>query len=355
MELCYGTRSFPQSIDLPGAWHGNQFSDESGYVYHLSIEEVKEIENALFHFKALGLDGDLICRQNFPLPTVSVNLDRIRLDIHEGKGFGLVRGLNYSDYSAEDLTMMYLGIQSYVANLRGRQDKTGNMLVHVIADKSSELSSQHHRHSTSEITFHNEESGDIVSWLTRSTAASGGRCIIASGYAVYNILNRHYPASIRQLSQPKWVFANQEGYPRPIFFYHRNRIMLNFGRVPLVGNAIHPRPAHLPRISMKQLKALEDIERAARKVQLEIETQPGDIHFINNLFILHKRDSFRDGDGVGERRHLVRMRLRDDELGWNLPESLKKEWEDAFGAGLDKLWHVDPMPEGYFPLRSYPN
>ncbi|EGU72953.1 hypothetical protein FOXB_16541 [Fusarium oxysporum f. sp. conglutinans Fo5176] len=340
MESCYGTRSFPQLIDLPGAWHGNQFSDESEYVYNLSSHEVEEIENALCHFKALGLDGGLICRQNFPLPTVGKSLDLIRLDVHEGKGFGLVRGINPLDYSAEDLTMMYLGVQSYIANLRGRQDEKGNMLVHVVADNSSNLSSQHHRHSTSEITFHNEESGDIVSWLTRSTAASGGRCIIASGYAVYNILNRHHPASIRQLSQPKWVFA---------------KIMLNFGRVPLIGNAIHPRPAHLPRISMKQFEALEDIERAARKVQLEIETKPGDIHFINNLFILHKRDSFKNGYGVGEKRHLVRMRLRDDGLGWNLPESLRKEWADAFGAGLDKLWHVDPMPEGYFPLRSYPN
>ncbi|KAG4269225.1 hypothetical protein FPRO04_12100 [Fusarium proliferatum] len=285
MELCYGTRSFPQSIDLPGAWQGNQFSDESEY----------QAESDLV---GLELDGDLICRQNFPLPTVGIKLELMRLNVYEGKGFGLVRGLNPLSYSTEDLTMMYLGIQSYIANRRGRQDEKGNMLVHIVADNSSPISSQHHRHSTSEITFHNEESGDIVSWLTRSTAASGGRCIIASGYAVYNILNRHHPASIHQLSQPKWVFANQEGYPRPIFFHHRNRIMINFGRVPLIGNAIHPRPAHLPRISMKQLKALEDIERAAKKVQLEIETKPGDIHFINNLFVLHKRDSFKNGDGL---------------------------------------------------------
>ncbi|KAI1023919.1 hypothetical protein LB504_005115 [Fusarium proliferatum] len=355
MELCYGTRSFPESINLPGAWHGNQFPGESEYVYHLNSQEVKEIENALLSFKALGLDGDLICRLNFPLPTVGRSLDRIRLDVHEGKGFGLVRGLNPLDYSAEDLTMIYLGVQSYIANLRGRQDKEGNMLVHIVADRSSETSRQHHRHSTSEITFHNEESGDIVSWLTRSTAASGGRCIIASGYEIYNILNRQQPASVCQLSQPKWVFANQEGYPRPILFHHRSRIMLNFGRVPLIGNAIHPRPAHLPRVSMKQLKALEDVERAATKAQLEIETKPGDIHFINNLFILHKRDGFKNGDGVGGKRHLVRMRLRDDELGWNLPESLRKEWADAFTPDSDNLWHIDPMPEGYFPLRTYPN
>ncbi|KAG6079427.1 hypothetical protein E4U16_001048 [Claviceps sp. LM84 group G4] len=46
----------------------------------------------------------------------------------------------------------------------------------------------HHRHSTSPITFHNEETGDVVSWLTRSMAAAGGKCIIASSYAIYNAL-----------------------------------------------------------------------------------------------------------------------------------------------------------------------
>lgn len=51
MELCYGTRSFPQLIDLPGAWQGNQFSDESEYVYHLNSSEIDEVKNALLYFK----------------------------------------------------------------------------------------------------------------------------------------------------------------------------------------------------------------------------------------------------------------------------------------------------------------
>lgn len=52
----------------------------------------------------------------------------MRLNVYEGKGFGLVRGLNPLSYFTEDLTMMYLGIQSYIANRRGRQDEKGNML-----------------------------------------------------------------------------------------------------------------------------------------------------------------------------------------------------------------------------------
>lgn len=49
-------------------------------------------------------------------------------EVHEGRGFGVVRGLNPAKYSVEDLTIMYLGIQAHVADQRGRQDSKGNML-----------------------------------------------------------------------------------------------------------------------------------------------------------------------------------------------------------------------------------
>jgi hypothetical protein len=56
-------------------------------------------------------------------------------------------------------------------------------------------------------TFHNEEAGDVVSWLTRNTAASGGRCIIASSYTVYNILAAIRPDVLKTLSRADWPFA----------------------------------------------------------------------------------------------------------------------------------------------------
>lgn len=40
----------------------------------------------------------------------------------------MVRGIDPSTYSVEDLTLVYLGVQSYIAEQRGRQDKRGNML-----------------------------------------------------------------------------------------------------------------------------------------------------------------------------------------------------------------------------------
>ncbi|ODA79568.1 hypothetical protein RJ55_05162 [Drechmeria coniospora] len=271
---------------------------------------------------ALGLDGDLISPQNFPLPSLGPRLKQLRVELHEGKGFGLIRGLDAQKYSVEDLTMLHLGVQSYIANRHGRQDKKGNMLVHIVADNSSMEKAHHHRHSNAPITFHSEEAGDIISWLTRSTAAKGGR--------------------------PRFRC-------RPVIFYDGERLITNFGRAALLGSASHARPERLPRLTDSQMEALNAIESISQHTQLEIPTQAGDMHFVNNLAILHRREGFVDGEVQNERRHLVRMRLRDDEMGWRIPDDLKEEWSRTFDPRLTKVWHLEPMPDGFFPLRTFPN
>ncbi|KAM0564301.1 hypothetical protein ACHAPJ_000511 [Fusarium lateritium] len=306
---------WPKVLAESMAWTGGQFTDESDYIHTLSESDLHEAENALRVFKALGLDGDCVSRDNFPLPTLGPRLDRIRWDVHDGKGFGVIRGLDPQKYSVEDLTVLYLGIQSYIASRHGRQDRKGNMLVHIVADNSSKLKAGHHRHSTAPI-----EAGDIVSWLTRSTAASGGKCIIASAYTVYNVLAASHPDMIRTLSRSDWPFA-----------------------------------INLPIVTTRQIEALDAVESIAKAAQLEISTQAGDIHFINNLTILHRREGFVNGEAAQERRHLVRMRLRDDELGWKLPTDLRHEWSAAFNEEAPKIWHIEPMPDGFFPLRSQAN
>ena len=76
----------------------------------------------------LELDGDLVNPETFPLPTIGRRLEALSRDVHHGKGFGLVRGIKPSSYCVEDLTLIFLGVQSYIADKVGRQDKRGNML-----------------------------------------------------------------------------------------------------------------------------------------------------------------------------------------------------------------------------------
>ncbi|KAI0175654.1 Clavaminate synthase-like protein [Hypoxylon sp. FL1284] len=338
------------------AWTGQDFDDDKPHIVHnLNKSQLSEICNAKDHFRSLELDGDLVNRSNFPLPTLGPILDSLSDDIYNGRGLSVIRGINPGDYSIEDLTIIWLGIQAYIADQRGCQDHRGNMLVHIVADSSSKVKLGHHRHSTSAISFHNEEAGDVVAWLTRSTAAAGGKCIVASAYAIYNILAAHRPDIIRTLARSDWPFALPRFQCRPLLFWHDSRLVMNFGRTPLLGNAVHPRPDHLPKLNDRQREALDVVEAIAQAVQLEVKTQPGDMHFINNLAILHRREGFVDGESSEQKRHLVRMRLRSTRLGWEIPDSLKQEWHDAFDKDTCQTWHLEPMPGDVFPLRKYTN
>jgi hypothetical protein len=130
---------------------------------------------------------------------------------------------------------------------------------------------------------------------------------------------------------------------------------MNFGRAALLGNEAHPRAQHLPSLTAQQIDALDAIEAVAQATQLEIQTKAGDMHFINNLAILHRREAFANGQAPTEKRHLVRMRLRSTENGWPIPRELQAEWDDAFGNTGVKHWHVEPMPAYFFPMRLHPN
>ncbi|KAK0631853.1 hypothetical protein B0T14DRAFT_13483 [Immersiella caudata] len=346
---------FPSELRAEMAWSGPHFRDPSGYTIVVNDAEKAELRAAVEHYKSLGQDGDLVDPKSFPLPNLGPKLFAMRHDVHNGKGFGVIRGLDPASFVVEDLNLVWLGVQSYIAEQRGCQDRRGNMLVHIVADNSTKQAAEHHRHSTKPITFHNEESGDVVSWLTRSTAASGGKCIISSAYTVYNVLAATRPDVVRTLARSDWPFALPRFQCRPVIFYQNSRLIMNFGRAALLGNDAHPRPSHLPTLNYRQIEALDAIETIARATELEIQTQAGDMHFINNLAILHRREGFVNGDSPSEKRHLVRMRLRSSELGWTIPDALRRSWDEAFNRNGSKHWHLEPMPSFFFPLRRHPN
>lgn len=76
----------------------------------------------------LGLDGTKIHKNNFILPILGNKLAAISNDIHNGRGFAVLRGLDPNKFTVEDLTMIYMGLSTYMGNQIGRQDKAGNCI-----------------------------------------------------------------------------------------------------------------------------------------------------------------------------------------------------------------------------------
>jgi hypothetical protein len=77
---------------------------------------------------ALELDGDLVTQETFPLPILQHVLRVLCNEVHNGKGFFVLRGLDHDQYSVEDSMVIFLGIQAYIAEQRARQDDNGNMI-----------------------------------------------------------------------------------------------------------------------------------------------------------------------------------------------------------------------------------
>jgi len=81
----------------------------------------------LFTDRIGRLDLEDVTRHTFPLPRLKYKLESIAETLHNGMGFTVLRGLDPRKYSRFDNAIIYLGVTSYIAEIRACQDTSGNM------------------------------------------------------------------------------------------------------------------------------------------------------------------------------------------------------------------------------------
>jgi hypothetical protein len=78
-----------------------------------------------------GMKLDKLSKETFLLPQLGPRLQTLAQEVHNGRGFFVLQGLNSSHYSDWENVVIYVGISSYIGNRPGRQDEYGNMLLHL--------------------------------------------------------------------------------------------------------------------------------------------------------------------------------------------------------------------------------
>ncbi|KAF2189593.1 Clavaminate synthase-like protein, partial [Zopfia rhizophila CBS 207.26] len=298
---------------------------------------------------AIGLNGDEVKCHNFPLPRLRHYLHDRAVDIHEGRGFFVLRGMRPQDFSAADNLVIFLGIASYIAQRFGKQDPEGNMLSHIIDTKKSSVPREQRRgiHSNTQIDFHNEIVSDILGLQIRQTSKHGGELLLSPAWSMYNDLALHRPDVLRLLSEPVWPAQIPLASPsvlRSLLFSSGGKIILNMDRGPMDSTSGDPKLGTKP-LSTAQLEALNAVDTFTRKHYIEIRPQAGDLVFVNNFSIMHSRRAFID-EGQ-HNRHVLRLWLRNDDLGWPIPKALKSSWSIVFDQNEkhDTLrFPVEPKP-----------
>jgi hypothetical protein len=302
-------------VEGPSAWIGADLARHpETWTYCLSTSEIAEVEAASAAVRAGNMDIAAIRRSDFPLPTLGPMLDRLREEVINGRGFGLLRGLPVDNRPIAESATAYWGIGTYFGSARS-QNAMGHVLGHVRDLGLSSTDPRVRIYQTTERQNFHTDSCDIVGLLCLKAAKSGGLSSLTSSMSIYNVMAVRRPDLLRRLFMPfatdrrgevpegklPWfdipVYNDHAGYLSVIYSPHYTRSSQRF--------------PDARRLTAEDLEALEMFDRLAEdpELRLDMELQPGDMQFVHNHTTLHDRTAFEDWPEPERKRHLLRLWL----------------------------------------------
>ena len=95
----------------PAAWTAHDMAANGDWIMKLTDAHIGELERAARACKQLLAKID---RASFELPTLGPELDAMRRELLQGRGFVLMRGLAVNRYSREELAAMFIGLGAHL-------------------------------------------------------------------------------------------------------------------------------------------------------------------------------------------------------------------------------------------------
>jgi hypothetical protein len=129
------------------------------------------------------------------------------------------------------------------------------------------------------------------------------------------------------------------------------KAILNLSRRLLVGHPpVAPRSEGIPGLTEAQAEALDAVHFIAERHALRPTMEKGDIRFINNMAIVHRREAFVNTES--NERHLIRIWLNNEGKCWKLPQPLRLAWARIFeDSERDTSWDLVPVRKNGKVLR----
>ncbi|RSL64755.1 hypothetical protein CEP54_004520 [Fusarium duplospermum] len=331
---------FPKELVSDLVWDGKDLAAKYDWNYHLTEADIEEIDEAVKNFRSLNLPLGYISQKTFVLPKLH---DKLRVPVDK--------------YTREENIIVYAGISSHIAPIRGRQDhqyegKRADVAVAHIKDITREVDA--HRigapaYTTEKQVFHTD-SGDVIALFALGEAEEGGQSYLSSSWNVYNELAKTRPDLIHTLTE-QWVSeefgkVGKRFELRPLLYHQPateqdpERLIIQYARRRYTGYWSLPRASDIPPITEAQAEALDALHFLAEKHAVSLDFHKGDIQYVNNLSIFHARGGFKDSPQ--KQRHLVRLWLRDPEFAWKTPEALRRRWDNVY-EGIEEEKTVFPL------------
>lgn len=299
-------------LDTPDVWRGPDLAADPSWRYAFTAADTAELLAAREH--AACKTRSAWTRDDFPLPSLAPKVAGWMRELDRGRGFVLLRGFPVDEHGEDVCTDIYWGLGLHMGRAVS-QNTDGDLIGH-IRDTGADPNAYGVRlyKTRAEQDFHTD-GADVIGLFCLRTAKSGGVSRIVSSPAIFNRMLRERPDLAPVLFEP-FPFDTQgqhkpggkPWFDLPLCSYSEGRLRTFFIPWYIRESQQHP---EAPRLSRAQDEAVAFIERAANDpaYHLDMDFRPGDMQFLKNAAILHKRTAYEDWDEPDRKRHLLRLWL----------------------------------------------
>lgn len=319
----------------PADWTANDLAKAGDYIYRLTDSHIAELDQAVKHVQANNIAIKDITRDDFPLPTLDDLLAGIHDQLLDGRGIALLKGVPVKRYTTEQAAIAYWGMGLHLG-VPVSQNAKGHLLGHVKNLSGDDFETETHRgyHTSTALPWH-ADSCDVVGLMCLQTSKSGGASMVVSAAAIHNEMLKRRPDLVEELAKP-WHRDRRGEIPDgkepwwslPVFNYVDGHLVTSWQ-----GKYIRAaqRFDELPRFTDAQTEALEMITDLAEELRFDMTFERGDVQWVHNHVILHRRTAYEDYDEPERKRHLMRLWLATPN-GRPVPQGLIERY-GALGPG----------------------
>jgi len=309
-----------QRIEGPSAWRAGDIKSED---YRVSLDGpcFDEIRRAVDEIRTYPLPTILRTPADFDVTNCHAAMAEVRRILKHGVRFAVVDRLPVEELSKHEAETIYWLLASMVARpVAQKLDGTMIYDVHDTGQQALPGSGIRPDKTNIEIRFHidnayNTTPPEIVGLLCLKTAKSGGVSRVLSFHTIYNTLLERHPELLPRLYKPFWFDRQKEFFPSedetffaPVF-EEGKELRSRFSHHQIRGGyALRGEP--LDNEGAAAVAATMEIFEEPG-VAVDFEFAPGEIQFVDNRTLGHSRTEFEDWPEPANRRHLVRLWLRD--------------------------------------------
>lgn len=303
-------------LTTPDVWRGPDLANDPSWRYRLTEADVAELLAARDEARLRRDAGPLASwtRSDFPLPSLAPRISDWMRELERGRGFILIRGFPVEAHDEQVCTDVYWGLGLHMGRAVS-QNTDGDLIGH-IRDTGADPAAYGVRlyKTRAEQDFHTD-GADVIGLFCLRTARSGGVSRIVSSPAIFNRLLRERPDLAPVLfetfpfdTQGQHAPGARPWFDLPLCRYADGRLRTFFIPWYIRESQQHP---EAPRLTPAQEAVVSFIEQAANDpaLFLDMDFQPGDMQFLENASILHKRTAYEDWDEPERKRHLLRLWL----------------------------------------------